>query len=120
MAESIGQQPLPFWAAFTIGAVVAPPDAVAATAIAKRVGLPRRVVTILEGESLMNDATALVCLRTAVAAAVVAPTVLHVGLDFLRAAGGGLLVGIAVTFVLAKIRRRVTDPVLDTTLSLTA
>lgn len=120
VAESIGQQPLPFWAAFAIGAIVAPPDAVAATAIARRVGLPRRIVTILEGESLMNDATALVCLRTALAAAIVAPTVLHVGLDFLRAAGGGVLVGLIVAFVLAKIRRQFTDPVLDTTLSLTA
>jgi len=120
VAESIGQEPLPFWAAFAIGAVVAPPDAVAATAIAKRVGLPRRVVTILEGESLMNDATALVCLRTAIAAALVTPTVLHVSLDFLRAAGGGVLVGVIVAIGLAKIRRRFTDPVLDTTLSLTA
>ncbi|MEV5964474.1 Na+/H+ antiporter [Kribbella sp. NPDC051952] len=120
VAEANGQEPLPFWAAFAIGAVVAPPDAVAATAIAKRVGLPRRVVTILEGESLVNDATALVCLRTAIAAAAVAPTVLHVSLDFLRAAGGGVLIGVVVAIVLAKIRRRFTDPVLDTTLSLTA
>ncbi|MEI8406246.1 MULTISPECIES: Na+/H+ antiporter [unclassified Kribbella] len=120
VAEGMGQEPLPFWAAFAIGAVVAPPDAVAATAIAKRVGLPRRVVTILEGESLVNDATALVCLRTAIAAAAVTPTVLDVGLDFLRAAGGGVLVGLIVAIVLAKVRRRFTDPVLDTTLSLTA
>ena len=54
---------------FAIGAVVAPPDAVAATAIGRRIGLPRRIVTILEGESLLNDATALVALRTAIAAA---------------------------------------------------
>ncbi len=120
VAEGLGYEPLPLWAAFAIGAVVAPPDAVAATAIAKRVGLPRRVVTILEGESLVNDATALVCLRTAIAAAAVTPTVLDVGLDFLRAAGGGVLVGLIVAFVLAKIRRRFTDPVLDTTLSLAA
>ncbi|GAB2641279.1 Na+/H+ antiporter [Kribbella swartbergensis] len=120
VAEAQGQEPLPFWAAIAIGAVVAPPDAVAATAIARRVGLPRRVVTILEGESLVNDATALVCLRTAIAAAAVTPTVLDVGLDFLRAAGGGVLVGLVVAIGLAKIRRRFTDPVLDTTLSLTA
>jgi Na+/H+ antiporter len=120
VAEGLGQEPLPFWAAFAIGAVVAPPDAVAATAIAKRVGLPRRVVTVLEGESLVNDATALVCLRTAIAAAAVTPTVLDVGLDFLRAAGGGVLAGLIVAIVLAKIRRQFTDPVLDTTLSLTA
>ena len=55
-------------AAFAIGAVVAPPDAIAATAIGRRVGMPRRVVTILEGESLLNDATALVALRTAIGA----------------------------------------------------
>jgi len=120
VAEAQGHEPLPFWAAFAIGAVVAPPDAVAATAIAKRVGLPRRVVTILEGESLVNDATALVCLRTAIAAAAVAPTVLGVGFDFLRAAGGGVLIGFLVAIVLAKVRRRFTDPVLDTTLSLVA
>ncbi|MFF1816481.1 Na+/H+ antiporter [Kribbella sp. NPDC058245] len=120
MAKSQGYQPLPLWAAFAIGAVIAPPDAVAATAIAKRVGLPRRVVTILEGESLVNDATALVILRTALGAALVTPTVLHVGLDFLRAAGGGIIVGLVVAIVLAKVRKRFTDPVLDTTLSLTA
>ena len=57
-----------WWAALAIGAVVAPPDAVAATAIGRRIGLPRRIVTILEGESLFNDATALVALRTAIAA----------------------------------------------------
>ena len=58
--------PIPLAAAFAFGAVVAPPDAVAATAIARRIGLPRRVVTVLEGESLLNDATALVALRTAI------------------------------------------------------
>ncbi|WP_432950330.1 Na+/H+ antiporter [Kribbella sp. CA-253562] len=120
MAEADGQERLPLWAAFALGAVVAPPDAVAATAIAKKVGLPRRLVTILEGESLLNDATALVCLRTAIGAAVVAPTFLHVSLDFLRAAGGGIVVGLVVAIALAKIRKRFTDPVLDTTLSLTA
>ncbi|WP_433022655.1 Na+/H+ antiporter [Kribbella sp. CA-294648] len=119
-AVADGQEALPLWAAFAIGAVVAPPDAVAATAIAKKVGLPRRVVTILEGESLLNDATALVCLRTAIAAALIAPTFLHVSLDFLRAAGGGVVVGLIVAIVLAKVRKRFTDPVMDTTLSLTA
>lgn len=112
--------PIPLWAGLAIGAVVAPPDAVAATAIARRVGMPRRVVTILEGESLVNDATALVCLRTAIAAASITPTAVQVGMDFLQAAGGGVLIGAAVAFVLAKVRQRFTDPVLDTTLSLTA
>src|SRR5207342_1792894 len=81
---------------FMIGAVVAPPDAVAATAVARRIGLPRRVVTILEGESLLNDATALVALRTAIALiAVGSQNVVpwRVGADFVWAAVGGVLVG---------------------------
>ena len=61
--------PIPFALAVALGAIVAPPDAVAATAVARRIGLPRRITTILEGESLLNDATALVSLRTALAAA---------------------------------------------------
>jgi NhaP-type Na+/H+ and K+/H+ antiporters len=77
---------LPWWAAFATGAVVAPPDAVAASAIGRRIGLPRSIVTVLEGESLFNDATALVALRTALAATI---SVAAVGLDFLIAAGGG-------------------------------
>ena len=55
-------------AAFALGAIVSPPDAVSTTAIAQRLGLPRRVVTILEGESLVNDATALTTLRLAIIA----------------------------------------------------
>jgi monovalent cation/hydrogen antiporter len=108
-------------AAFAIGAVVAPPDAVAATAIGRRIGLPRRIVTILEGESLLNDATALVALRTAIAAtgaAVEMAPAWEIGLDFVRAAGGGLVVGFLGFLLVAKIRRHVTDPVLDTGISL--
>ncbi len=80
-------------AAFAIGAVVAPPDAVAATAVGRRIGLPRRIVTILEGESLLNDATALVSLRTAIAAGGVGISASEVRVDFLVAAGGGIAVG---------------------------
>ena len=105
-------------AAVAIGAVVAPPDAVAATAVARRIGLPRRVVTILEGESLFNDATALVALRTAIAATAGGVAVLDVALDFVIAAGGGALVGLLAFVVVAKVRRRVTDPLLDTAISL--
>jgi CPA1 family monovalent cation:H+ antiporter len=109
------------WAsAFAIGAVVAPPDAVAATAIGRRIGLPRRVVTILEGESLLNDATALVALRTAAAVIVVGADrieVWRVGADFVWAAVGGVLVGAAFFVAVAWIRKRVTDPVLDTGIS---
>lgn len=102
-------------AAFAIGAVVAPPDAVAATAIARRIGLPRRVVTVLEGESLLNDATALVALRTAIAGSA---GVIEVGIDFGIAAGGGVLVGLTVFSVVAWVRRHMTDPVVDTSISL--
>ncbi len=105
-------------AAFMIGAVVAPPDAVAATAVGRRIGLPRRIVTILEGESLLNDATALVALRTAIAATGVI-TAWEVGLDFLVAAGGGVLVGVVFFVVVGKVRKYVVrDPLMDTAISL--
>jgi CPA1 family monovalent cation:H+ antiporter len=105
--------------AFAIGAVVAPPDAVAATAIGRRIGLPRRIVTILEGESLLNDATALVALGTALAVADgdgFNPGM--VGLDFLLAAGGGIVVGLVIFKVVALFRKHLDDPVLDSALSL--
>lgn len=136
--------PISWPAALALGAVVAPPDAVAATAIARRVGLPRRVVVVLEGESLVNDATALVSLRAATAAIVALSAVEgegsgghgaggddavtrldaaglgQIGLDFLWAAAGGVLVGVVVAFVLVRVRRRLTDTISDTTLSLVA
>lgn len=103
--------------ALALGAVVAPPDAVAATAIGRNIGLPRRVVTILEGESLFNDATALVSLRTAIAAASVGVEMWRVGLDFLIASVGGVLLGVVAFWIVARLRRRITDPVLDVGLS---
>ncbi|MCD4524101.1 Na+/H+ antiporter [Nocardioides sp. cx-173] len=111
-------------AAFAIGAVVAPPDAVAATAIARRIGLPRRIVTILEGESLLNDATALVALRTAIAAGGLGAshhegiTTWGVAADFAVAAGGGVAIGVGFFLVVAGLRKRITDPILDTAISL--
>jgi CPA1 family monovalent cation:H+ antiporter len=107
-------------AGFALGAVVAPPDAVAATTVGRRVGMPRRIVAILEGESLVNDATALVALNTAIAALSSTVTPWHVGWSFVRAAGGGILIGLAAAFVLAVVRRRIDDVVLDTTLSFAA
>jgi len=106
-----------WWAALAIGAVVAPPDAVAATAIGRRIGLPRRIVTILEGESLFNDATALVALRTAVAAGLGTVSLWRVGADFVVASVGGIAIGIAVFYVVARLRRHVQDPILDTAIS---
>jgi CPA1 family monovalent cation:H+ antiporter len=105
--------------ALMIGAVVAPPDAVAATAIARRIGLPRRVVTILEGESLLNDATALVALRTAIAAGAGTLHLWEIGLGFVVAAGGGVLVGLVTFLVVGKIRLLIGEqPVMDTAISL--
>lgn len=112
--------PIPFAVAIALGAVVAPPDAVAATAIARRVGMPRRIVTILEGESLFNDATALVTLRTAIAAAAGSVSVWHAAGDFALAAGGGVVIGVVVAQLLGVLRRRIEDPVLDTSLSFLA
>ena len=109
-------------AGLALGAVVAPPDAVAATTVARRVGMPRRIVSILEGESLVNDATALVALRTAAGAitATATVTVWSVAGDFALAAAGGVAVGLVMAVVLGAARKRVQDPVLDTTLSLVA
>jgi CPA1 family monovalent cation:H+ antiporter len=89
------------WAgAIALGAIVSPPDAVSATAVAKRLGLPRRAVTILEGESLVNDATALILYRTAVMTAVSGTFIFsETVLDFFLAAGGGVLVGLSVGVV---------------------
>jgi CPA1 family monovalent cation:H+ antiporter len=120
---------VPFAVAFALGAVVAPPDAVAATSVARRIGLPRRIVTILEGESLVNDATALVSLRTAVAAFPVAAAAVaarehsdavttgSVAFDFGRAVVLGVGFGVLVGVVVAFVRSKVTDSALDTSLS---
>src|SRR3954453_16130212 len=108
---------LDWWAALAIGAVVAPPDAVAATTIGRRIGLPRRIVTILEGESLFNDATALVALRTAVAAGAGGVELWRVGTDFLVALVGGAVIGFVVFYVVARMRRHIEDPILDTAIS---
>lgn len=109
---------VPLAVGFALGAVVAPPDAVAATAIARRVGLPRRVVTILEGESLVNDATAIVTLRTSIAAISGSISAWQIGAGFLVSALGGVLIGLTVAFVVGKIRRHIEDEVTDVAVSL--
>ncbi|MDE9367017.1 cation:proton antiporter [Luteipulveratus sp. YIM 133132] len=106
-----------FPAALALGGVVAPPDAVAATAVARRIGLPRRVVTILEGESLFNDATALVTVRTSIALVAGGATVLTASRDFLIAAVGGAVVGLVAFKVIAWVRTHVTEPVTDVAIS---
>lgn len=110
---------VPLAAAVAIGAVVAPPDAVAATAIARRVGLPRRLVTLLEGEGMLNDATALVVLRVAVASlAGTAVTGLEVAEEATVAVAGGVAVGAAVALGAAFLQQRLADPLLHNTVSL--
>jgi Na+/H+ antiporter len=110
--------PVSFPVAFALGAVVAPPDAIAATAIARRVGLPRRLVTILEGESLVNDATAITCLRVAIAAIAGTVTAAQASIGFLIAALGGLAIGFVVALIVIPIRARITRPVFDTAISI--
>jgi len=105
-------------AAFALGAVVAPTDAVAVNAVAGRIALPRRLVTVLEGESLLNDATALVALNASVVAILGVVNPLLVVGDFVLAVVGGVVVGFAVGWVLALIRKQLKAPVLDTSLSL--
>jgi CPA1 family monovalent cation:H+ antiporter len=110
---------LPVAAAFALGAVVAPTDAVAATSILRRLGVPRRMVNVLEGESLLNDATALVAYKVAVAAAVGGGfTLAEAGLRFLGVAAGGIAIGLAVGWLVAAIRRRTDDPMTEVTISL--
>jgi CPA1 family monovalent cation:H+ antiporter len=105
-------------AAFAFGAVVAPTDTVAVTAIAGRVHLPRRLVTVLEGESLLNDATALVALNASIAAIVSVINPWTIAGDFVLAVVVGVGFGFVVGWVLAQIRKRLRSPVLDTSLGL--
>ncbi|MGP4975105.1 cation:proton antiporter [Brachybacterium tyrofermentans] len=108
---------LSFAAAVAVGAVVSPPDAVAATAIGKRLGLPPRLLTILEGEGLVNDATALVLLRTAVAATAGAFSFWQAAGDFFYAVVVAIAIGAAVGFVAVRIRSKIDQPVLTTAIS---
>jgi monovalent cation/hydrogen antiporter len=108
---------LPLAAGIALGAVVAPPDAVAASVVARRVGMPRKLVRLLQGESLFNDAAALVALRTAIAAIAGSISLWQVGLDFLLAAAVGVLAGLLVGTVISFVRNRIDEPVFDTALS---
>jgi CPA1 family monovalent cation:H+ antiporter len=104
---------------FALGAAVAPTDAVAATALAKRIGLPQRTITILEGESLVNDATALVIFRVAVAAATgSAVGAVEIGRTVLVSAGGGILIGVLGALIFGQLHKRTSSPLIDNSLSL--
>ena len=111
------------WAeAFVLGAIVSPPDAVAATAATKGLGVPRRVITILEGESLVNDATGLIAYKYAVGAVVVGSFVLwEAGLQFLWVAGAGIGVGLIIGQIFLWIHKITpNNPTTDTTLTFIA
>jgi Na+/H+ antiporter len=112
---------IPWAVAFLIGAVVSPPDAVAATSIAQRLGLPRRIVIILEGESLVNDATALVAYRLALVAAVSGTFSLgDAAISFVVVSVGGVVIGLFAGWVIVMVLGRVDDPPVEVLLSLLA
>ena len=106
-------------AAFVLGAIVSPPDAVAATTIARRLRIPHRVVTILEGESLVNDAAALVLYRAAVIATVTGTFVVGETLwQFVLAAVGGVAIGLAVGYVTREALHHAEDSLVETAITL--
>jgi len=110
---------LPLAAGFVLGAIISPPDAVAATAIADRLKVPRRIVTILEGESLVNDATALVAYRFAVAAVATGSfSLAHASGQFFIVGIGGVLVGLLVGWLAEQFHKRVDDASIEVTVSL--
>jgi monovalent cation/hydrogen antiporter len=110
---------LPWSAALVLGAIVSPTDPIASTAIMERLGVARRVVNIVEGESLVNDGTALVAYRFAVAAAVSGTfTLWEAGLSFLLNVAGGVVVGIGVGWLVRQVRRRLDFPAAEVTISL--
>ncbi|HEY2073062.1 MAG TPA: Na+/H+ antiporter [Gaiellaceae bacterium] len=97
--------------AFTLGAIVSPTDALAATEITSRLGAPRRIVSLIEGESLVNDGTALVLYKAAVGAAVGGTfSLLDTSGRIVLNVVGGIAVGLAVGYVVRQIRKRLDDP----------
>jgi len=110
---------LPWAAAFALGALVSPPDAPAATAFLRGLVVPRHVATILEGESLVNDAAAIVAYRMAVAAAVSGTfSLVAAGPRFVWVGTAGIAVGLVVAWLIAWLRRRIHAPEIESTISL--
>lgn len=110
---------MPWAAAFALGAIVSPTDPLAAATIMRRLEVPRRLVSAVEGEGLFNDATALVCYRVAVAAVVAGSFSLgHASLKFVADAAGGVAIGLAVGWLASQIRERTTDDQVNVTISL--
>jgi monovalent cation/hydrogen antiporter len=110
---------LSWGSAFVLGAIVSPTDPLAATSIARRFGVPRKLVTIVEGESLVNDGTGLVLFRVAVAAVVTGSfSAYYTGGLFVVSAGGGIAVGLVVGWLVRQVRRRLDNPPAEITISL--
>jgi monovalent cation/hydrogen antiporter len=110
---------LPWAAAFALGAIVSPPDAIAATAIIRRLGVPHRIQVILEGESLVNDATALVALQFAIAALVTGTfSVGNAAIRFTWVAAGGIAFGLLVGAAMRWVQSHLDDPPIQITISL--
>jgi monovalent cation/hydrogen antiporter len=106
-------------AAFTLGAIVAPTDALAATTVFRRLGVPRVILSIIEGEALFNDATALIAYRAAVAAVLSGSFVLANAVGgFVVAAIGGIAIGYVVGWVMGRILRWLDDPPVEVVISL--
>lgn len=102
--------------AFVLGAIVSPPDAVAATAITQRLNVPRRIVTVIEGESLINDVTGLIAYRFAVAAVVTGIfSIWQASLQFLITGAGGLLIGLAMGWLVVWVHSRLDDTLVEVT-----
>jgi monovalent cation/hydrogen antiporter len=110
---------LPWAAGFVFGALISPPDAVAALAVTQNLKVPRKIVVILEGESLVNDATSFISFRFAVAAVLTGSfSLAHAGLQFIFVAAGGIAVGLAAGWLAAQVQKRLDDPPVQTMLSL--
>src|SRR6516162_10697912 len=110
---------LPVAVAFVFGAIMSPPDAVAALAVTQNLRVPRRIIVILEGESLVNDATAFISFRFAVIAVLTGSFSLgQASLQFLFVATGGVCVGLAVGWLATQVQKRLDDPPVQTMFSL--
>jgi CPA1 family monovalent cation:H+ antiporter len=110
---------MPWAAAFALGAVVSPPDPIAATAIAHRLGVPRRIITILDGEGLLNDATGLTVYRFAVRAAVTGTfSIWLAGARLVLAAGGGVAIGLVVGWLVVRVHKLLEEPQIETVITL--
>ena len=112
---------LPWWAAAALGAIVAPPDAVAASSVLKKFNLPKRIVTVLEGESLINDASSLVLYRFAVAAVAASSVSYSSGLfQFFGMGIGGIIIGWLTGRLAMWVFSKIDDTMLDITISILA